>query len=130
MSAVVEAVVAVAMFLALVGTTQAQPPLPSHFSWDGEAGHMDLYLRKEGLSVVDVSTGKCLGNVGGSAKVVGRTIVLRAKSNHSEDVCVLRITFNRNYTRASIKEKNCFEWHGVSCGFSGPVLRRQKLTRG
>ena len=125
MSALVE--VAVAMTLAVMGTAQAQPPLPSHFSWDGKAGHMDLYLHKHGHSVVEVSTGTCLGNVGGPVKVVGRTVVLKAKNEPGgEGTCVLRVTFNGNYTRASITEKNCTHWHGVSCQFEGPVLRRRK----
>ena len=121
---------ATAMTMVMMSAVQAQPPMPAHYSWAGEGGEIDMYLQKGGISVVDVNTGKCLGNVGGQAKVVGRTVVLTAKDNTSEDICVLRITFNGNYTRASIKEKNCNRWHGASCGFAGPVLRRQKLTRG
>ena len=57
MSAVIEVVAATVMMLAVMGTAQAQPPLPSHFSWEGPAGQIDLYLHKHGHSVVDVSTG-------------------------------------------------------------------------
>ena len=40
MSAVVAEMAAVALFLAMVGTAQAQPPLPSHFSL-GRPGRPD-----------------------------------------------------------------------------------------
>jgi hypothetical protein len=120
MSASVGVYVATAIFLA-VSTAQAQPPMPSHYSSLDNGIKADLYLHKNKPSLMEIKKETCVGGVEGSTKIMGRAVVLR------EGDCELRITFNRNYTRASVKEKNCTNLHGASCQFGdGPVLRRRK----
>jgi hypothetical protein len=117
-----------AVVLVLAGNAQAQPPMPSHYVWKDGANSIKLHLRKDGHSVADTATRTCTGSVDGPTKVVGRAVVLTARSEFSDNVCVLNITFNKTYTRARIrisKGRNCSEWHGASCGFDGPVLTRQ-----
>ena len=96
----------------------AQPPMPSRFSSLGKVKY-DLHLHKNQPSSMEVSKETCTGGATGQAEIVGRTVVLR------EGACELRITFNRNYTRANVVENNCSDFHGASCGFEISNLRRQ-----
>jgi hypothetical protein len=72
------------------------------------------------------SRGSCVADLEGSmpTKLVGRTLVLE-KENYDR-ICVLRISFNKNYTRANIREDMCLGLHGVGCQFGVSGLRRRK----
>ena len=128
MSVSIGMTIAVMMLLATASTAQAQPPMPSHFQHAGKDVLIDLRLSKNGkviMADVDVRVGQCRGDLEGPvpAKVVGRTLVLN-KTGYGE-TCVLRIGFNKNYTRANIREDTCLGWHGVACQFETSGLRRR-----
>jgi hypothetical protein len=109
-------VMAGAVMLAMMSIAQAQPPMPSQYAWSKGPNSIRLYLHKRGYSLVNTATKTCVGSVEGQVKVMGRTVIMRAKKSEYADAdCVLTITFNKAYTQAHIKEKSCSEWHGANC---------------
>lgn len=124
MSVSIGVTIAVTMLLALVSTAQAQPPMPSHYQQVGKDVLIDLRLNKDGkviMADVNVRVGQCRGDLEGPvpAEMVGRTLVLK------KETCVLRIAFDRRYTRASIREnEGCDGWHGRACQFESWLYRR------
>ena len=117
---------AVVMALAMEAA-QAQPPMPSFFAVDSKGIVGDLELRKQGVSVARTGTRSCGGKVEGEARVLSARVVTITRSDEEFTTCVLRITFNRNYTRARVTENNCSAWHGAGCDFdfNGIALHRR-----
>lgn len=116
----------VMMMLAMVSVAQAQPPMPSHYVLRDKDSEVDLHI-KRGWAVVDAGRlGKCQGYTEGATKIIGRALVMK------QGTCMVRITFNRNYTRANITEIteiNCLNLHGASCQFNVSNLRRSYKDR-
>jgi hypothetical protein len=121
---------AVMMTLAMVSVAQAQPPTPSRYLQVVGDYSTDLRLSKDGKTIMaDVrvrSRGRCVADLDGRVptKLVGRTLVIE-KEGPDNRTCVLQIGFNKDYTRANIRENRCSGWHGVSCQFGASGLRRQ-----
>ena len=115
------------MMLAFADVAQAQPPMPSFFVVDSRGIKGDLDLRKQGDSVARTGTRSCGGKVEGQARVLSGRVVTITSTDAEFPTCVLRVTFNRNYTRARITENNCSAWHGAGCDFdyNGIALRRR-----
>ena len=118
---------AVVATLLLVGQAHAQVPMPSFFAVDSKGIVGDLELRKQGFSVARTGTRSCGGKVEGELRVLSARVVTITRSDEEFPTCVLRITFNRNHTRARITENNCSAWHGAGCDFdfNGIALHRR-----
>lgn len=125
----------VAVTSAMVSIAQAQPPTPSYYSQTGKDYSMEIRLSKNGRTImadVEMVHGQCTGGIDGPVpvKVVGRTLVLKKEPPNDDfpisGTCVLKISFDKNYTRASIRENNCRGWHGAGCVFDTVGLRHQK----
>ena len=117
------------MLLAMVSIAQAQPPMPSRFLQTNGGYSTDLRLSKSGKTIMaDVrmrSRGNCVADLDGRvpAEWTERTLVIR-KKGPDDRTCVVRIDFNKDYTRANIREDQCSGWHGPACQFSASGLRR------